>query len=166
MKRLLDKIKGLFALMRRNKKTSMFFILCCCLILPKIPGWWRNYDYVFHIPEVNIYMYTKKQWGGKFLVMFSDKKYYCIWDRSKIDHIKVRTGDISFVSMMFIVDTKKIYINTSSRLSMNIVKHDINMISGKEWEFIFRSNKENGQKFYVNYLRKIDHKHIVHIHIF
>lgn len=31
-------------------------------------------SYVFHVPEVDIYVKTKKVWGGKFYVMFSEKK--------------------------------------------------------------------------------------------
>ncbi len=62
-------------------------------------------SYVFHVPEVDICVKTKKVWGGKFYVMFSEKKNISFF--SDVDYIETETGFCS-ISIVFDKENKKI----------------------------------------------------------
>lgn len=74
-------------------------MVCRCTAYVFLPA-----SYVFHVPEVDIYVKTKKVWGGKFYVMFSEKKNISFF--SDVDYIETETGFCS-ISIVFDKENKK-----------------------------------------------------------
>lgn len=82
-----------------------FFILLLILMVCRCTAYvFLPTSYVFHVPEVDIYVKTKKVWGGKFYVMFSEKKNISFF--SNVDYIEMETGFCG-VSIMFDKENKK-----------------------------------------------------------
>ena len=87
-----------FRLIRRLFILLLILIVCKCSASLFLPS-----SYVFHVPEVDIYVKTKKVWGGKFYVMFSEKKNIRL--SSDVDYIEMST--LAYVKIIFDKENKK-----------------------------------------------------------
>lgn len=90
----------------------------------------QSYDHDFYIPGCNIHIFTKKKWGGKFIIMFAEDKKNIRYNKD-IDYVETETG--AYIRLIF--DQKKpktIIVNNENKASkINQVKYNIKYI---DWQ--------------------------------
>lgn len=116
----------------KKVKYLLFLFIGITLISMIIYHSFRLYDYEFPVFDGELHVFTKKMWGGKFLVMFS-KDENSLKQRNGVDSLETATD--AYIWIGFDKKHKKeITITTPSVIKQSFGNYDITFIEEDDEE--------------------------------